>query len=45
MRIIIIGAGIAGLTTAIAPRKAGINTQVYEQATRLTEVGRYRDRS
>jgi 2-polyprenyl-6-methoxyphenol hydroxylase-like FAD-dependent oxidoreductase len=35
VRIIVIGAGIAGLTTAIALRKAGIDTQVYEEATRL----------
>jgi salicylate hydroxylase len=39
MRIIVIGAGIAGLTTAIALRKAGIDTQVYEKAPTLTEVG------
>jgi 2-polyprenyl-6-methoxyphenol hydroxylase-like FAD-dependent oxidoreductase len=35
----IIGAGIAGLTTAIALAERGIEVKVYEQATELTEVG------
>lgn len=39
MRIIVIGSGIGGLTTAIALRKPGIDVQVYDQAPRLTEVG------
>jgi 2-polyprenyl-6-methoxyphenol hydroxylase-like FAD-dependent oxidoreductase len=36
---IIIGAGIGGLTTAIALAKKGIETIVYEQASELKEVG------
>lgn len=39
MRIIVIGSGIGGLTTAIALRKPGIDVQLYEQTPRLTEVG------
>jgi 2-polyprenyl-6-methoxyphenol hydroxylase-like FAD-dependent oxidoreductase len=31
VRIIVIGSGIGGLTTAIALRKPGIDVQVYEQ--------------
>jgi 2-polyprenyl-6-methoxyphenol hydroxylase-like FAD-dependent oxidoreductase len=36
---IIIGAGIGGLTTAIALAKKGIDADVYEQADRIKEVG------
>ncbi|MFI7546122.1 FAD-dependent monooxygenase [Actinoplanes sp. NPDC049599] len=39
MHIAIIGAGISGLTTAVALRRAGLTSQVYEQAPELTEVG------
>jgi 2-polyprenyl-6-methoxyphenol hydroxylase-like FAD-dependent oxidoreductase len=39
MRIIVIGSGIAGLTTAIALRKVGIEVAVYERAPELREVG------
>lgn len=39
MRVAIIGAGIAGLTTALALDRAGLNCSVYEQAAELTEVG------
>ena len=39
MKILIIGGGIAGLATAIALRRQGINAQVYERATALREVG------
>ncbi len=35
----IIGAGIAGLTAAIALDRAGINVQVVERATALTQAG------
>src|SRR5215470_9698932 len=38
-RGIIIGAGIGGLTTAIALQKKGIEFDVYEQASALNEVG------
>lgn len=38
-RIAIIGAGIGGLTTAIALRQLGFNPQVFEQAPVLLEVG------
>ncbi len=36
---IIIGAGIGGLTTAIALAKKGIDVKVYEQAAEIKEVG------
>lgn len=39
MRVVIVGAGIGGLTAAIALRRAGLDVQVYEQAPELREVG------
>lgn len=39
MRILIIGAGIGGLTAALALRHAGFDARVYEQASALREVG------
>lgn len=39
MRITIIGGGIAGLTTAIALNKVGLQCEVYERAKILNEVG------
>ncbi len=39
LRIGIIGAGIGGLTAAVALRRAGFEPEVYEQAAELTEVG------
>jgi salicylate hydroxylase len=39
LRIGIIGAGIGGLTAAVALRHAGFDVDVYEQAPELTEVG------
>lgn len=36
---IIIGAGIGGLTTAIALQKKGIKVKIFEQAEQLNEVG------
>lgn len=39
MRIIIIGGGIGGLTTAIALTKVGVDVQIYERAPTLREVG------
>ncbi|HWL07070.1 MAG TPA: FAD-dependent monooxygenase [Planctomicrobium sp.] len=39
MKVIIIGSGIAGLSTAIGLRKVGIQATVYERARELTEVG------
>src|SRR5215207_8806285 len=39
MRILIVGAGIGGLTAALALRQAGVDAQVYEQARVLREVG------
>jgi salicylate hydroxylase len=39
LRIGIIGAGIGGLTAAVALRQAGFAVDVYEQAPELTEVG------
>lgn len=39
MRILIVGAGIGGLTAALALRQAGFDAHVYEQASVLREVG------
>ena len=38
-KVLIVGAGIGGLTTAIALRRAGIDATVFEQAPELREVG------
>ena len=38
-RIAVVGGGIAGLATAGFLRRAGLDVTVYEQASRLTEVG------
>lgn len=39
MKAAIAGAGIGGLTTAIALARAGVSVRVFEQARRLEEVG------
>jgi salicylate hydroxylase len=39
LRIAIIGAGIGGLSAALALRQAGFDVDVHEQAAELTEVG------
>ena len=39
MRVLIAGAGIGGLTAALALRQAGIDAHCYEQASVLREVG------
>jgi salicylate hydroxylase len=39
LRIAIIGAGIGGLTLALALREHGIDAQLYEQTDELREVG------
>ena len=39
LRIAVIGAGLGGLTAAVALHRAGFDVQVYEQAPELTEVG------
>ena len=39
MRVIVIGAGIGGLTAAIALRRKGIEVEIFERAAELTDVG------
>src|SRR5262245_22231831 len=39
LRIAVVGAGLGGLTAAVALRRAGFDVEVYEQAPELTEVG------
>lgn len=39
MKILIIGAGLGGLTAAIALRQQGINVEVHEAASKLEETG------
>ena len=39
MRVVIIGAGIGGLTTALALKQRGIDVAVYERSAVLTDVG------
>ena len=39
MKVMIVGAGIGGLTAAIALRRAGVGTTVFERAGELREVG------
>ena len=39
MRVIVIGAGIGGLTAAIALGRKGIEVEIYERAAELTDVG------
>src|SRR5262245_18837000 len=39
MRILIVGAGIGGLTAALALLRDGHEVEVYEQAPRLAEIG------
>jgi salicylate hydroxylase len=38
-RIAVIGAGIGGLTLALALRQSGIAVDIYEQTAELREVG------
>jgi FAD-dependent urate hydroxylase len=39
MKIVIIGAGIAGLTLGLACRRAGIEVEIYEKAHELRNIG------
>jgi len=39
VRVAIVGAGIGGLTAALALQKVGVKVDLYEQATELQEVG------
>jgi 2-polyprenyl-6-methoxyphenol hydroxylase-like FAD-dependent oxidoreductase len=39
MRVIVIGAGIGGITAALALRQRGIEVEIFERARELTEVG------
>src|SRR5438045_7226869 len=38
-KILIVGAGIGGLTAAIALRQAGLGVEVFERAPELKEIG------
>ena len=39
LRVAIVGAGIGGLSLALALRERGLQAQVFEQASELTEIG------
>ena len=39
MRVIVIGAGIGGMTAAFALRRKGIDVEIFERARELTEAG------
>jgi len=39
LKVLIVGAGIGGLTAALAALRRGLEVEVYEQAQELTEVG------
>src|SRR3990170_8199861 len=39
MRLLIVGAGIGGLTAAVALKQKGIDVEVYERAQEIAEVG------
>src|SRR3954463_14076093 len=39
LRVAIVGAGIGGLSLALAMRERGLRAEVFEQAAELTEVG------
>ena len=39
MRVIVIGAGIGGLVAGLAMRRAGIEVDIFEQASELREIG------
>src|SRR5215216_2514442 len=39
MKIVIAGAGIGGLTTALALHRAGIEAELFDQAQELRELG------
>lgn len=39
MRVIVVGAGIGGLTTALTLRRAGLEIVIFEQAPQLREIG------
>ena len=39
MKIVVVGAGIGGLTTALQLHRAGIACEVYEQSERIRELG------
>src|SRR3954470_8738719 len=39
LKVVVAGAGVGGLTTALALRQAGIEAQVYEQAQDMRQIG------
>ena len=39
MKIVVVGAGIGGLTTALQLHRAGVECEVYEQSEQIRELG------
>ncbi len=39
LRVAVVGGGIGGLTLAVAPRRLGVEVEVLEQSSELTEIG------
>ncbi len=45
LRVAVVGGGIGGLTLAVAPRRLGVEVEVLEQSSELTEIVSYRSGS
>lgn len=39
LRIIIVGAGVSGLTTALALHRLGLRADIYERNSAITDLG------